>query len=821
MVNDYGQEQNLQAGFPKHFEDAGYAKIMDVDAPNAYAETDIYRRTMVTVNNGDGVYYAVDFFRVLGGSEHVYSLHGATRIEPTVTGLEMTAQPIGTYAGPDVPFGAHTETDVREGAAYQGSGYSWLWDVSRDDAPDTTFSVDWQIEDFQHSLNTSAGIHMKFTMLSEEPMTEVALADGRPPEKAYNPDHVEYMLVRRSGTDGMDTLFTSIIEPYQYDSYIASSELVDAVLIEGAEDVHDKAAAIKVTLKSGRVDYIVYATNPDCIYEIDGTFTFQGFAGVVSYTDGQLTYAWGSEAVKVDNVIENAQARVTGTVTDFTKGITMDGYSITVTMDEPVSEEELTDRYIYVNTDGTENGVYRIYGAEVTGNTAVLDLKTQTLVRKYVDGFNIDLGYIHNIAEGQTYTIPLSATFDTGTLFTYTTDKVVKAGNKLMLTTGMAGSGATYEVEGLASGMKFTASNGALTWSTSRTQVGRYPITVKAVQDGEVVGEMSFVIYVVPYTGSTYSADVCAHTKAVVYEVDGMIETVCPACGTINKKAVEDEEEIKKFDIAGANMTLGNELKLNVLVKAADLADGTYTAKITHNGKTTEKTFTKYNSSYYFVTVAVSAKQMADTITVEVYDENGNVVSNPYEISVRAYAMKVLSNSKMTAKVKTLVVDMLNYGAAAQNYFKYNTSDLANALLTDAQKALATSDVTCTNSQVKGANFYGTNLSLEDKILLNLYFKNVTADMTAKITFKDYTGTAKSIAGELVLYSGSIYKVVVDDIVLADAFSPVTVTVYNTDGSVHGSVTDSVESYVARSGNSALNEAIIKFAYSAKAYFSE
>jgi len=58
---------------------------------------------------------------------------------------------------------------------------------------------------------------------------------------------------------------------------------------------------------------------------------------------------------------------------------------------------------------------------------------------------------------------------------------------------------------------------------------------------------------------------------------------------------------------------------------------------------------------------------------------------------------------------------------------------------------------------------------------------------------------------------------VVDKIVLADAFSLVTVTVYNADGSVYGTGSDSVESYAARV-SSELNTAIMKFASSAKTY---
>ena len=92
--------------------------------------------------------------------------------------------------------------------------------------------------------------------------------------------------------------------------------------------------------------------------------------------------------------------------------------------------------------------------------------------------------------------------------------------------------------------------------------------------------------------------------------------------------------------------------------------------------------------------------------------------------------------------------------------------------------------------------------------------------MTAKITYTDHKGVAKTAEAGLEAHSGSTMKVVVDEIVLADAFSPVTVTVYNADGTVHGTATDSVESYVARSGDDALYSSIMKFASSARAYFS-
>ncbi|MBP3634189.1 MAG: Ig-like domain-containing protein, partial [Oscillospiraceae bacterium] len=592
VVNDKGQAFMDEAAFPLHFADDGKAKVIDIDGSLAYEETDIYRRTLVAVENGDGVHYAVDFFRVLGGSEHVYSFHGATRIQPETTGLEMIHQPMGTYAGPDIPYGDHQISGKAEADLNQGSGYSWLEDVYRDADPETTFSVDFAIEDLRNQLVTSAGIHLKLTMMSEEPMTEVALANGIPPQNGSNPDHVEYMLVRRSGEPGMDTLFTTVIEPYQNDSYIASTELVEVTLLSGTQQPSDRAAAIKVTLTSGREDYIVYATNSGCTYDIGGKFTFRGFAGVVSYEGGSLVYAWGNDATQVADVIHNDLPAVTGSVTDFTHDLA-ERYSITVQLDQAVSADALTDHYIYVNNDGLENAVYRIYGAEVDGRKAVLDLKHLCLVREFVDEFNMDLGYVHNIAEGQTFSIPQSAVFDVEELFRHTADQVVKTGYQLSLQVGVPESGAIYEVQGLAGNAKLNASTGRLTWTPSKTQSGRYPVVVTAKdENGNVLGTMEFVVYVVAYTGASYDPSVCKHVKALTYTVDGVDETVCPACGTITKSEPE-EEPIETIAIAGTNMNLGNELAVNFMFPKSLDASKSYTAIITQTSqgkvvKTTE-----------------------------------------------------------------------------------------------------------------------------------------------------------------------------------------------------------------------------------------
>ncbi|MBP3633185.1 MAG: Ig-like domain-containing protein, partial [Oscillospiraceae bacterium] len=1064
VVNDKGQSEMVYGGFPLHFEDSGKVKLMDADASKAYPETDIYRRTVVTVAAENGVHYAVDFFRVLGGSEHVYSFHAATGLTPETQGLSLVHQPMGTYAGPGIPYGPHWVTDSQDPSLNMGSGYSWLDNVYRDAKPADTFTVNFEIEDFQDYLPDSEGIGMKFTMLPNDPLTEVAIADGHPPQNGRNPETMKYVLVRRSGADGMDSLFTSIIEPYKHDELIASAELAQMVLTEGTPKITDRTAAIKVTLVSGRVDYIVYATNPDCLYTVkdaDGTekFTFQGFTGVASFDGDVLTYGWGSEVTTLGSVITDAQSEVTGTVAGFTEGLA-DNYYLTVTMDEPVTAEELEGRYVFVSNDGERNAAYRIYGAQVSGSTATLDLYTQTLVRSYVDKENMDLGYVHNIAEGQSYTIPLSAEgtcahsrnsvsyipngdgthtvtrtcvacgqissaniaackdgtdSDTkcdrckepmpvqiataqelmdfaarvnggeNTLSAVLTADIDLAGfdwtpmgtaqkpyrgtfvgggftirnmtidhdstsadsyvglfgaadgaviKKLTVqgsihvsaepvTTsrigGIVGSAANTTMEDCVGIVSITGKDGAagyynvgglVGYATDLTMtrcgneadltilgynmgglVGHVPagdgqtVISQSFNHGDLLGNQRLGGLVGTFTGSsnaatpntivdcynagdfnTVSADgthlrqgggiigssasgnitvkncyvsgstadagsntndaviyagvkttlsgidnvyylesigttqsaaksrtevqlraesfvavlgsafkqtedgypalqwECDHETEVTYTSHGdgthTASADCTICGKpvfVKTESCTDANKdntcdtcggklktVVKTSVAGSNMNLGNELQVNFIVN--NPVEGDYVAYIHQDTddeggvvyEIPEEEWEAFGTTRQKIAIRVRAMEMTDTLTLTIKDVDGYDIIDAYATSVRDYAAKALTAASSTAQMKTLVVDMVNYGAAAQTNFSYKATDLANNQLTDAQKALATASVTCSNNQIKGTNNLGANLALDDCILLNVFFSGFSKrDVTktyAKVT---------------------------------------------------------------------------------------
>ena len=293
------------------------------------------------------------------------------------------------------------------------------------------------------------------------------------------------------------------------------------------------------------------------------------------------------------------------------------------------------------------------------------------------------------------------------------------------------------------------------------------------------------------------------------------------------------------INIAGSNMTLGNELEVNFMAKKTDLTATGCTAVITQtkaDGSTvvTELTEDKWGTlgPYHVMSARIAAKEMADPLSIEIFDADGNVLNAPYSSSVRDYAGRALAASSTTELVATMMVDMLNYGSSAQVEFGYNTADLANNALTEAQQALATAKVACTNDQIKGTNAAGANLSLEDRIEMNVYFSGMKdktpSEMYAVISFTDYLGNAKETrveGSEFLKRNNTTYGVVVDDIVLADARQMVSVTVYDADGTEFGNASDSVSSYVARAeandaDGSGLYSNILKFATSAYTYLT-
>lgn len=511
-------------GTPLHFDDSGKVKVMDVDFPEVYADTDVYRRTAVSVEASSDVSYTVDFFRVKGGKEHTYSFHTQSFNGYSTDDLELVPQVdengnyVGTYAGIDVDCDPDSEgftgpdpNTILTSGSYElkyTRGYTWLDNVQRaTDIEDGNFSVNFKQTDFRGTVDDASGLNLKYTALNDWTPSQVGFATGYAPNTSSNKviPGLDYMLIHRKGKN-LDTLFTSVLQPYNGEEYIASMESVSAELKEGRKSKEDVVKAIKVVLKNGRTDYIVYSTNNQILWTIDGKFDFRGIIGVYSLNEaGDNIYAYVNDGDIIGNT--TGTAALSGTVVDFSDELTSENY-ITVALDGEYefNIDDLTKKYVYVdNTHSNQNGVYRIIGAEKIGENIKLDIGDVSLVKNYIDNANPDKGYVFNVQNGQAFRIPLNVTLNDAPVIAPLNDEyVTSAGStiniRISAESQIDGKAVTYEGRILPRGASIDAETGVITWKPTNSQSGEHGFIIAAIDED---GRESAVTFTVTVHGST------------------------------------------------------------------------------------------------------------------------------------------------------------------------------------------------------------------------------------------------------------------------------------------------------------------------------
>ena len=226
----------------------------------------------------------------------------------------------------------------------------------------------------------------------------------------------------------------------------------------------------------------------------------------------------------------------------------------------------------------------------------------------------------------------------------------------------------------------------------------------------------------------------------------------------------------------------------------------------------TSGALTGYHATY----TGIYASEMGDSFTATLYavKEDGTICcSEPVTASIKSYLFDKIADSTSSAELKTLAVDMLNYGAAAQIFFDYDTENLVNADLSEEQKALATQSLPeASNSTLisgTGCNI-ATNVSLQSKVLLYLtcmYPANDNSNL--KFVVKDPRG---KILEEFapILQTATACQGLYSNVGARQMRELLTIELYDNDELVSKSLIWSVESYVAATReNPASSEALI------------
>ena len=235
------------------------------------------------------------------------------------------------------------------------------------------------------------------------------------------------------------------------------------------------------------------------------------------------------------------------------------------------------------------------------------------------------------------------------------------------------------------------------------------------------------------------------------------------------------------------NLVLGDQISANFHIRISQSVSSSAVMNVTDGYGTTSYAIAdaeKDASGNYVFTARLPAAQLTDTITLQLRD--GENVSTAHSYCAVDYAKNIM-NSDSSDSTKTLVKAMLNYGAAAQNYFNYNTGNLANTGFESTEEveipAVDTSNIVSGN--VNGITFYGASLVFESKIAVRFYF-NVTGNIS------DYSFSA----GTPVAKDGRYY-VEIANINPQDYANPVSVTVNDTL-----TVNYSPLTYISRMANS-------------------
>jgi len=521
VVNE--QNLNRSAYTPKtlHFDAKkdSRVKLMDIDVPGAYTATDEYRRTVVMIDYDDEISYGIDFFRVLGGDDHLYSFHVSSQDNPLHSdNLNFNHQETGTYAGIDVPYGKdpYTTTSAYTILKYP-NGYTWLDDIHRADKPENSeFWLDYKITDFRKlSRNGKMDVRLRMTMVNDWIADEVTLANGMPPrtkETLAVLDHIEYMLVRRKGRD-LDTLFTTVIEPYNGSRYIKHIEGIPVTVVEGTPDKNDSVKALKVELIDGRCDYIVYAQNNAVTYNVGDVFRFRGFVGVWTVAEnGENIYSYVSDGEIIGNdsyIREGLDSKLEGTVVDFQRELSFDNW-VEVEFDREVTPEEadsLADRLVNFEHKGVGNASFIIKGVTMTSATrGIIDFGGITLINSYVDAKNEELGYKYDVDVGKTFEIPLSYEENAAPVFDEVSENFsTSAGSSISVkvnATAENNGEVTYSARTLPRGASFNAETGMFSWKPDASQIGESLVAIDAVDE---YGRISTQFFTITVYGSTTS----------------------------------------------------------------------------------------------------------------------------------------------------------------------------------------------------------------------------------------------------------------------------------------------------------------------------
>lgn len=302
-------------------------------------------------------------------------------------------------------------------------------------------------------------------------------------------------------------------------------------------------------------------------------------------------------------------------------------------------------------------------------------------------------------------------------------------------------------------------------------------------------------------------------------------------CGVCHKKFSDNEGKNEVSDpvipmlgnlaLTSTKLDLEDEISLCFSVSKSSLDNGGYKApyvRVILNGIEQKIWGVLKGNDYVFVFDNIAAHQMNDEITVFLCVHANNTVysSKPTVHSVATCCYDMLNDEATSGELKTLLVDLLNYGAAAQTYEGYRTDALVNANLTESQKALGTTTTpTATSVQnqetLSGATVVWKSAGLNLKDTAALRFKiEATSVQGLSVKVTDENGVVVACDSTFQKISDNSYYVFVKGITLSQMREVRKFTIYNGEQAVSNTLVYSIATYASKKMNDVSLGALMK-----------
>jgi len=289
-----------------------------------------------------------------------------------------------------------------------------------------------------------------------------------------------------------------------------------------------------------------------------------------------------------------------------------------------------------------------------------------------------------------------------------------------------------------------------------------------------------------------------------------------------------------------ASLTLYSSMQINFKVrKNSAKCYGISKVIFELNGDTKEVTNYVEDGDYYVYSLLdITPYQMGETISATLYGSYDATafIGEAKKISVADYCYTLLNSPAYAAdtyaKLRTLIVDLLNYGTESQ-IRDGKTTNYVNADLTEAQRAMASADrelntvknISYETIENPSVMWKSAGLNLKEKVVIRLKFQAENTDGLF-VRFQDDNGNSLDVkkftpvAGE-----ENYYYVYLDKLNAYQMSEAIYATVYNMENEVvSDTLCYSIESYAYAAQNEetgnlgALVKAMMRYGNSAKAY---